>query len=284
MDDTTSSVAVYTAGTDTKYYLTVTTPAGCHTEDSASITVYPGNFATMDTSFSICPHDSVQFMPSGGVSYQWHPGLYLNDSNSATPWAYPITSISYTAIATSINGCLDTITTGVEVHPAAVLYVVDSVTIYPGASYQISPQTNCDFFLWSPAAGLNNDQISNPLATPQISTKYRVYGTTEWGCKAEDSIEIYLGETLLALPNAFTPGSSVNNKLLIIVQGEATLNYFRIFNRWGNKVFETSNINEGWDGTYHGTPQPYDVYVYQLEAVTIEGRVMHKTGNVTLIR
>ena len=74
LDDPTKSTVVYTAGTDTKYYLTVTTPAGCNTKDSASITVYPGNFATMDTSFSICPHDSVQLVPSGGVSYSWHPG------------------------------------------------------------------------------------------------------------------------------------------------------------------------------------------------------------------
>ena len=88
----------------------------------------------------------------------------------------------------------------------------------------------------------------------------------------------------MALPNAFTPGSSVNNKLYIIVQGEATLNYFRIFNRWGNKVFETSNINEGWDGTYHGTPEPYDVYVYEIEAVTNTGALFKKQGNITLIR
>jgi gliding motility-associated-like protein len=171
------------------------------------------------------------------------------------------------------------------VYSGAVIYLGDSVTLYPGETYQIQPQTNCTSFSWFPPAGLDNAHISNPLASPQISTKYVVHGQTEWGCKAADSISIYVDpETLLAIPNAFTPGNGPNNEFKIIKRGIATLKYFRIFNRWGNMVFETDNIDKGWNGEYNGVPQPFGVYIYEIEAVTSTGRTFQKHGNTTLIR
>ena len=289
LDNTTSSTVVFTAGDSTKIILTVTTPAGCTGIDSAEIIVHPDNFVHFDTSLYLCPGDSVQLKPistGGGVTtYLWHPALYINDSGSATPWVHPLTSQSYWAIATSQYGCLDTISANIVVQPAAVLYLGDSVTLYPGQSYQMNPQTNCVTFMWLPPAGLSGAFISDPIATPDVSTKYIVYGTTEWGCKISDSINIYVDpETLLALPNAFTPGNGSNNLFKILKNGIATLNYFRVYNRWGNLVYESNNIDAGWDGTYNGQPQPFDVYVYEVEAVTSTGKIFHKAGNVTLIR
>jgi gliding motility-associated-like protein len=114
---------------------------------------------------------------------------------------------------------------------------------------------------------------------------YIVHAVTEYGCKTTDSLEINVDpETILALPNAFSPGSGPNSEFKIIKQGIATLNYFRIFNRWGNLVFETTDIDKGWDGSYKGTPQPFDVYVYEVEAITSTGQVFNKHGNLTLIR
>ena len=290
LDNATTSTVVFTAGDSTDVILTVTTPAGCKGVDSAEIFVHTDNFVHFDTSLSLCPGDSVQLKPvplTGNIvtAYAWHPAIYLNDSMSSAPWVHAITSQTYWAIATSQYGCLDTLHASVVMQPSAVLYLGDSVTLYPGESYQISPQTNCVSFIWFPPAGLNYAYISNPIATPDVSTKYIVYGTTEWGCKAKDSIDIYIDpETLLALPNAFTPGNGPNNLFKILKRGIATLNYFRIYNRWGNLVYESSNIDAGWDGTYNGKPQPYDVYVYEIEALTSTNKLFHKAGNLTLIR
>ena len=289
LDNTTTSSVVFTAGDSTKIILTVTTSAGCTGVDSAEIIVHSDSFVHFDTSLYLCPGDSVQLKPistGGGVTtYLWHPALYMNDPGSSAPWVHPLTSQSYWAIATSQYGCLDTISANIVVQPAAVLYLGDSVTLYPGQSYQMNPQTNCVTFVWLPPAGLSGAFISDPLATPDVSTKYIVYGTTEWGCTISDSINIYIDpETLLALPNAFTPGNGSNNLFKILKNGIATLNYFRIYNRWGNLVYESNNIDAGWDGTYNGQPQPFDVYVYEVEATTSTGKIFHKTGNVTLIR
>jgi gliding motility-associated-like protein len=91
-------------------------------------------------------------------------------------------------------------------------------------------------------------------------------------------------ESLLDVPNAFSPGSQPNGTIKVERRGIATLNSFRIFNRWGTKVFETNDINQGWDGRFNGEPQPMGVYVYIVEATTNTGRRFTKQGNITLIR
>ncbi len=286
LDYPTMPNVVFTAGDSTTIVLTVTTSAGCTGEDSAKIAVHPGDFAHVDSLYNVCPRDSVQFKPTGGVSYQWIPSMYIDSPGlSIAPWVHPITSQHYTMIAMSQYGCMDTLSLYVSVQPAAAIYLGDSVTIYPGESYQITPQTNCTSFSWSPSSGLNDAYIANPTAMPDVNTIYVVTASTESGCVTKDSIAIYVSpETLLALPNAFTPGNGPNNLFKIIKRGVATLNYFRVFNRWGNMVYESSNIDDGWDGSYKGKPQPYDVYIYEVEAKTELGRTFHMHGNVTLIR
>ena len=66
--------------------------------------------------------------------------------------------------------------------------------------------------------------------------------------------------------------------------GDATLKNFSIYNRWGMKIFETKDINQGWDGTYNGEPQPLGVYVYIAEGITATGKTFRKQGNITLMR
>ncbi len=275
-----------TVVTSSTIVFTVTTTAGCFAIDSATITVYPVNFESIAPSIKdFCPHDSAVLAPAGGVGYRWSPSMYLSDSLSGLPVIKPITSQTYTIIGTSQYGCLDTINFTAIVHPAALIYIPDSVTIYAGETYQITPQTNCVNFVWSPLSGLNDGYISNPLASPVISTKYVVNASTEWGCIIKDSIEIYVDDgSLITLPNAFSPGNGPNSEFKIIKRGVVNLNYFRIFNRWGNLVFQTTDIDKGWDGEYNGTPQPTGVFVYQVQAVTSDGKIFEKHGNVTLIR
>ena len=283
LDFTNTPTVVFTAGASQQYILTVTTSAGCIGLDSAQIIVQPGNFGTITPNFSVCPHDSALLTGTGGGTYHWYPSLYLSDSVSATPWVKPIGTINYKLIVTSTVGCHDTLHVNVSVLPGALLSLDDSIILYPGESVQLSPITNCNSFVWFPPAGLSDAHISNPVASPEVSTKYLVYGVTTDGCTATDSININ-PESLITLPNAFTPGTGINNKFYVIKRGTAVLNSFRIFNRWGEVVFETRDVNEGWDGMYKGAPQPLGVYVYDVQAVTNTGVLFNKHGNVTLLR
>lgn len=270
------------------YQVFVSTPVGCKDSDQIVITVNSVEFADIQPAESfICPNNSVQFTASGGVTYHWSPGTYLNDSLISNPISIPISDIEYIVYSTSIYGCTDTDIVRIHIGSDAVLDAGDDMTLYPGESGQITATGNCSFFTWYPALYLSNINISNPIATPPVTTQYYVTGKTENGCTAIDSITIRISpESIVDLPNAFSPGpgTSINDELKIIVRGMATLEYFKIFNRWGEEIFSTNDMNKGWNGQYKGKPQPMGVYVYMLEAKTSTGKRIYKQGNITLIR
>ncbi len=279
---------VFTAGQTTLLTVTVNTPIGCADTDQVFVMVQPIEFATVTPETTIiCPKDSVQLNALGGVNYLWKPKLYLNDSTISNPISKPITSIEYQLFSSSPFGCIDTDIVRINVMPDAIIDAGEDKTIYPGESTELQATGNVSQVIWFPPYGLNNTVLLNPIAQPGITTKYIVTGTTEFGCIAIDSVTVFVSpETLLDLPNAFSPGngSSINDQLKIIKKGLATLNYFRIFNRWGELVFETKDINEGWNGQFNGVPQPIGVYVYSIDAQTSTGKIFNKQGNVTLIR
>ncbi len=266
--------------------LTVTTPNGCMGKDSLVIAVVPKLFGTLSADTGICPRDSAQFVASGGVRYLWTPSDGLSSDTVAAPLASPVTSTLYTVEVINAIGCRDTQSVEVTIYPAAVVELPDSVRIYPGEVYQMDPRGNCSYFEWFPPYGLTADSIANPVASPEVNTRYFVTATTERGCKAEvDSIDVYVdGESFIAVPNAFTPGREPNAILRPERRGLATINYFRIYNRWGQKVYETNVLDAGWDGRIDGTMQPLGVYIWELDAVTSAGRRVHKQGNTTLLR
>ena len=287
LDNTNTPTVVFNGLTSTMLYLTVSTPAGCNSNDSAFVTVNAAPGTTIVPNMSFCPHDSAQLAPatSTASTFQWMPPFYLSDSTGAMPWIHPITTQTYTIVATTAMGCKDTTHFTATVLPAAVIFMPDSVIIYTGDSYNIEPTTNCVSFTWFPPAGLSSTIVSNPVATPALSTKYFVTGVTEDGCTTTDSIAILVEDgAIMAMPNAFTPGNGVNSLFKINLLGQAQLNYFRIFNRWGNLLYESTNINDGWDGNYKGQPQPFGVYIYEAQAVSESGKIYTKRGNITLLR
>ncbi|HRP89665.1 MAG TPA: gliding motility-associated C-terminal domain-containing protein [Edaphocola sp.] len=267
------------------YKLTVTNTVNgfpCSISKDISIIVNPGNFLVAPlTDTSLCPGEKVQIPVTGAAQYNWTPAIYLNNPNASSPIVTPETNTRYRLIGTSDKGCKDTVFVNIGVYPAATLALPDHVNIYPGEQYQITPNTNALYFTWFPNSGLNNENISNPIASPIKDTRYFVTAKTENNCSIYDSIDFFVKETVMDMPNAFNPN---NGSYKASIRGIAKIHSFEIFNRWGQKVFETTDINEGWDGTFKGTTQPMGVYIYQIKATTVEGRPFKKTGNVTLIR
>jgi gliding motility-associated-like protein len=271
------------ADTSGTWYLDVKTPIGCASRDSIKLIVYPGNFGAAATDTGYCPPSEVQLWATGGVSYSWTPAYGLNDTSSANPVASPLTTTDYTVYIKDIHNCLDTQKLTVSVYPLALLTLPDSINIYPGEQYQVEPGTNCLYFQWFPSSGVSNANISDPKLSPEVRTRYFITATTEHGCTVSDSMDVMVKETVLDMPNAFAPNGT-NNLFKPTKRGIAQLKSFAIFNRWGNKVYNSSNIDEGWDGTFNGSDQPMGVYIYTIEAVTDKGQIFRQQGNVTLIR
>ena len=102
-----------------------------------------------------------------------------------------------------------------------------------------------------------------------------------------DTIDIRIFKTApdIFVPTAFTPnGDGLNDEFIPVAVGISRLDYFRVFNRWGNEVFATTQMKQGWNGTYKGIDQGADTYVWMVRGVDFTGRVVEKKGTMVLIR
>ncbi|MCB9046428.1 MAG: gliding motility-associated C-terminal domain-containing protein [Chitinophagales bacterium] len=277
--------AITEGGTTLRFI--VKTPAGCSDTDEVNLNVYAASFLFLPGDTAICAGDSISIDMdvASGTKFYWTPDLNISSISSLQPRVWPVADQRYSVFGQDSVGCLDTAHINITVRPRAIIEIPDKVTIYPGESYTMDPGGNCLYYTWFPPLGLNNADVSNPSVSPEVDTRYIVHGRTEAGCAVTDSIDIIvINDSYLDLPNAFTPGRRTNGTLKIVRRGIAELKEFAVYNRWGVKVFETSDINEGWDGTYNGASQPTGVYIYTIKAVTPSGHAIQKQGNITLLR
>jgi gliding motility-associated-like protein len=143
-------------------------------------------------------------------------------------------------------------------------------------------------YLWSPAESLNNPNIPNPIASPAANTVFHVVVTTSQGCFGEDSIAVNVSADLakngIEIPNAFTPnGDGLNDCFGVKFLGAISNLKLSVYDRWGNRVFYTTNPNQCWNGRNGDKELASGVFIYQVSATTLCGNIVKK-GTVTLIR
>ncbi|MGC4037232.1 MAG: PKD domain-containing protein [Chitinophagaceae bacterium] len=198
-----------------------------------------------------------------------------------------------TATATNSSGCKDTEQKNVVVNPLPVVDMPGTATIMSGTSLTI-PATyspNTINWQWSPQTDLSCSTCATPVATPRYSTTYHVAFTDSNGCRNSASIDIIVAckDGNIFVPNTFSPnGDGSNDKFYPRGKGIDRVQLLRVFNRWGEVVFEKDNfpVNDasyGWDGRYKGKNPQAGVYVYQVEVYCTNGELIKFTGNVALI-
>lgn len=281
---------IFFARQTTTLKLDVSTTAGCKAEDSVTFTVTPADFVRVAGDTMLCPGDSAALRVTGvsTATFVWRPATHLSDTSAQFPFAAPITSTTYTVYAKDTVGCVDSASIFVEVKPQALMMLPDTVNLYPGDSVQFNPQAagaNVLSYYWSPSTGLDNENIANPIARPAYSTLYIASGVTEYGCKTSDSVFVrVMTESLIQMPNAFAPSNDPNSFFKPAHQGTVALKTFRIYNRWGKLMYQTKDLEQGWDGKVDGDSQPMGVYVYIIEGTLPSGRNYYQQGDFTLIR
>lgn len=257
------------------------------TEDIKIVTApYPQANAGIDT--TVCFATNAQLHASGGSIYLWSPNLYLNNNQIANPTASPDQDIRYIVEVRDTKGCpkpsYDTVF--VDVAKITADAGPRDTSIVLNQPLQLNA-TGSTIFLWTPNRWLDNPNIANPLSQPRDSIEYVVKVSNPIGCFDYDSIRVRVFNVQpgLYVPNAFTPGSDgINDNFKPIALGIKSLDYFRIYNRWGLLVFSTSTINHGWNGLYNGKEQPLGTYVWQARATDYLGRQITRKGHVILIR
>ena len=288
------NVANPVAGPVTTTTYSVTAYLGiCVATGNETITVLPAPVPAVAPVAPICYGQSVQLQGSGGVGYQWTPSTYLSSTTIPDPMVQkPQKSITYRLNVTGVNGCtsVEEATVDVVVTPPAVVFAGDDTAILIGQTLQLDAidVNNSGFtsYVWSPVLGLDNPSIQDPVATITGDITYTVTATTPDGCTGTDSIFIKaVSMSDIVVPNAFTPnGDGHNDVLRVHAIGIKDFKSFMVFNRWGQRVFYTTQEGAGWDGFTGGQAQPMGTYVWVAVGEDFAGRTVERRGTVILVR
>jgi gliding motility-associated-like protein len=174
----------------------------------------------------------------------------------------------------------DTLTRTIYINPLPNACCNATITI--GQNVQLST-TNSISCSWQPSSGLSCTNCCNPVASPLATTTYTVTMTSDSGCNATEPITINVNCSIF-VPEAFSPNGDGQNDVLY-VRGDCIKTMdFIVFDRWGNKVFETNDKDNGWDGNSKGQAMNTGEYVYSLTATKYDGTTIEKKGNVVLVR
>lgn len=268
------------------YIVTIDDGPGCHDEDTIVINITNGVTAFISNDTAICPGETVQLLASGGSSYLWFADSTLSEINIPDPFATPVVTTTYSVIV-SLPGCTpDTASVTVSFLSPPDIDAGPDLTILNGNSILIDAISNGVSFLWEPGGSLNDSAILQPLASPTITTTYIVITDNGFGCLATDTVVITVNDgtiPVLYFPNAFSPNEDGINDFFDYFNFGFDKVWMRIYNRWGELVYETDLQHDGWDGTFEDLPCSMGVYVYYAVA-TDRGQNYFFEGNFTLLR
>jgi gliding motility-associated-like protein len=225
---------------------------------------------------------------NSGWKINWSPGTGLSGTNSFVIYASPSSSITYTAKVTDQNGCSTTHDKTILINQPFNLSrsPIGDTSIYIGEKLQLivtadSSQVN---YSWSPRYNISCVNCNNPYVSPTNSVTYKV----EVKDKCYDFIEDFnikvIIDFYLEAPSAFTPNGDSNNDTYKFEEKDIKSFELKIFNRWGEVVFSTNDVNQGWDGKVNGHPQNIDTYTYFVKAETIYGYKFEKKGSFLLLK
>jgi gliding motility-associated-like protein len=296
-DGTTSSVQnpqhnYTTAGNYTITLIINDVATGCTDSVKKQIVVYPLPVITKSSDTLICRGQSASLYANSpaAVSYAWSPASSLNNPNIYNPIASPNSNTNYTVIVTDTNNCTNTALIKVTVQQSPVItYGPTDTTIIIGDTVQIAASFNIGgiTYNWSPSTGLSCTNCLNPVAQPLETTTYTITYSDTNACfnLTETLIINVIKDVTIDVPKAFTPnGDNVNDMIFVKGWGIKELIEFKVFNRWGQMVFESNDLNTGWDGSLNGTPQPTETYAYIVVAEMYTGERLSKKGHIQIIR
>lgn len=284
-------------------FLKVTTANGCvDSMRSKPIKVVQSPLISIQSDSVVCANERMRhagvFLRSDTSAVQWQ-WQFPNGNGAATQ--YPANQLyskpgSYvvTAIATNSSGCADTAYQSIRVDSIPVITMPSSITTQQGFPITI-PATyspNVTNYTWVPAATLSCADCPQPIASPKFNTKYTVSVVDDHNCKNSSDVQVIVlcKNANVFVPNTFSPnGDGSNDVFYVRGKGLDRVKSLRIFNRWGEIVFEkrdfpVNDASVGWDGKYKGNRPQADVYVYQVEVFCENSEIIRFEGNVALIQ
>lgn len=227
------------------------------------------------------------------VDYTWTPAdNIISGQGTDSIWVLASGDIYFEVVATNTENCKDTNYTSAIVSTISPTLTVSATPneIYLGQTTQLLANYDADHdYVWLPDTTLSATTIHDPTANPRVVNTYYVRVTNDFGCSLFDSVTVRIlpplcGNPVVFVPSAFSPDNDGHNDVLMVEGNNITEMTFAIYNRWGQKVFETKDQNRGWDGTFQGTLLSPDVYGYYMNCTCDDGSQALLKGNITLLR
>jgi gliding motility-associated-like protein len=250
------------------------------------------------TATSACAGAEVVFTNTSTVpgnaaaTYHWDFGDDKTSTEKDPKHVYATAGSYNVKLVVTLSGCqtaADSISKAVVIGSTAEGTRYQAVTIAAGATTTLAARDGGDTYAWSPTTGLSspNSRITN--VTLNTSQEYTVEIALTAGCTVVDtvlvSIQSTIGQTQFFVPTGFTPDNNGQNDVLRpMLINFRSIKYFRVFNRWGKLVYQTSTIGAGWDGRINGAPQPTETYSWTFEGEDNTGKTIKASGKSVLIR
>lgn len=279
------------------YYVTFTNAFGCHDTAAHPLLINVIPKPVPDFSFpSYCENRPIQFnntslvSNSSQVSYEWSFGDNSPVSNAENPVHVFSPAGNYTVTLKVIPSLCPSLfeTRSLLIPVEAPVPGIRYPNVYTvrNSNRQLQARMFAVDYLWTPSTGLSNATISNPLFNYGDSMKYLINLRTVSGCETVDTQHVYIRREIdIRVPTAFTPNGDGHNDVLdIFLVDIKVLKWFRVFNRWGQLLFETNDPRQRWDGTFKGVKQPAETYVWTAQGEGIDGREVIRRGQCVLLR
>lgn len=245
---------------------------------------------------SICIGDSVtlklNIQTSTNYNINWILGAdTIITNNIDTYFIKPsITQTIYFIIENSL-GCSVKDSILITVNPLPIIEAaVDKPTINAGEQVQLTATQNQNYlYNWQPANLVSSNNIYNPSSSPLENTLYTIFVSDRNNCKNKDTVSVLVNNAIcdksnIFIPNAFSPNNDGNNDVFRVRSIPLKSYLLIIYNRWGNKVFESTNSAESWNGSFKNQPQPMDAYGYYFEGECLQGEKIILKGNISLLK
>jgi gliding motility-associated-like protein len=289
------STVTVNAQSEGYYYIMFGHPT-CNHIDSAYVSFVGANITTTNDT-SICGGDVIQLsvfnLNSGDtLTYDWSPDSLIDAGDgTATITVSPDYDTWYYVSGTNQYGCpySDSVLVTVSGPPVGLLSAwADMDTIPVGSSTGLHVAPNGYTYSWTPSGSLNDPNSQHPTATPDVTTTYTVTISNN-GCTRDVDVTVWVIDVIcddvnIFVPNAFTPNDDQNNDVMYVRGNNITDMYFVIYDRWGEMMFETTDMSIGWDGTYKGMKVDPAVFVYYLEVTCLGDATYFEKGNITVIK
>jgi gliding motility-associated-like protein len=293
----TDSIRAFEPGT---YQVVITNSAGCSDTAVAAhrliatrppVIKFRNDYRCINTPIRF--FNQTDSLVTGPITWRWDFGNGQTATTYHAQTSYQVAGIYHVIVSAKQENCdafppviLDSI---IEIVSPIERADLTSISAYRNVNKPIAGRSLPGYkYAWSPSIGLRRTDSASTIFNYATNVKYGINMTSPEGCVTTDSLLVRVFNDKLVeifVPKSFTPnGDGVNDKIFAYISGISEFKYLKIINRFGKQVFETRNVDQGWDGIYNGTPQPMSVFFWLAEGIAEDGSLVQRNGQFLLIR